>query len=95
MIQNVSQLGNKILPQQNTLKASGEGFAQTLKQATAEVAKLQQQATHATEDLATGKRQDVTGVLISVEKADIAFRTLMAVRGKLMDAFEELKNMQI
>jgi len=75
--------------------AGGASFADTLKNSINEVAKLQQDASRAVEDLATGKTEDVTGVLTAMEKSDIAFKTLLAIRGKLMDAYEEIKNIPI
>jgi len=33
--------------------------------------------------------------MTAVEKADIAFRTLMKVRNKLVDAYEELVRMRV
>jgi len=31
----------------------------------------------------------------AVEKADLAFKTLLAIRSKLMDAYEEIKQISI
>ena len=49
----------------------------------------------AIEDLATGKTDNVAEVLTAVEKADIAFKALMQIRNKLVDAYEEIQRMQI
>lgn len=82
-------------------KASGAGgagassFADTLKNSIDEVSKLQQDASRAVEDLAAGKTENVTGVMTAVEKSDLAFKTLLAIRSKLMDAYEEIKNIQV
>ena len=74
---------------------SATSFADTLKQQIDEVAKLQQDASTAVESLVVGKTDDVSGVMTAVEKSDLAFKTLMAIRTKCMDAYEEIKNMQI
>ena len=74
---------------------SATSFADTLKQQIDEVAKIQQDASHAVENLAVGKTDDVSGVMTAVEKSDLAFKTLMAIRTKCMDAYDEIKNMQI
>jgi flagellar hook-basal body complex protein FliE len=66
-----------------------------LKQSIEEVAKLQQDASNAVENLAVGRSDDVTGVMMAMEKSDLAFKTLLAIRAKLMDAYEEIKSMQI
>jgi flagellar hook-basal body complex protein FliE len=76
--------------------ASGAGsFADMLKSSLDEVSKLQQDASKAVEDLATGKNEDVTGVMTAVEKGDLAFKTLLAIRAKLMDAYDEIKGMTV
>ena len=59
------------------------------------VSKLQNQATAATEQLALGETDDVVGVMAQVEKGELAFKTLLAVRSKLMTAFDEIRNMPI
>lgn len=75
--------------------AGGSSFADVLKNSINEVSKLQQDASQAVEDLATGRTENVTGVMTAMEKADIAFKTLLAIRGKLMDAYEEIKNISV
>jgi len=75
--------------------AGGSSFADTLKNSIGEVAKLQQDATAAVNDLATGKTENMSGVMTAVEKSDLAFKTLLAIRAKLMDAYEEVKGMQV
>src|SRR5213082_2048139 len=69
--------------------AGGSSFADALKGSINEVSRLQQDASKAVEDLATGKTENVTGVMTAMEKSDMAFKTLMAIRSKLMEAYEE------
>lgn len=59
-----------------------------------QVNKLQQEATTAIEDLQTGSRTDVEGVISATQKADAAFHMLVALRNKLSTAFEEIKQMR-
>src|SRR5687767_12573593 len=73
----------------------GASFADTLKNSIDEVSRLQQDASKAVQDLATGKTEDVTGVMTAMEKSDLAFKTLLAIRAKLMDAYEEIKNISV
>lgn len=75
--------------------AGASSFADVLKNQIDEVSKLQQDASKAVEDLATGQTENVTGVMTAMEKADIAFKTLLAIRGKLMDAYDEIKNISV
>ena len=78
-----------------TEQAGGSSFSDVLKNSIDEVSKLQQDASQAVSDLATGKTEDVTGVMSAMEKSDIAFKTLLSIRAKLMEAYEEIKSMPI
>ena len=78
--------------------ASGAGassFADSLKNSMGEVSRLQQDASKAVEDLVTGKSENVSGVMTAMEKSDLAFKTLLAIRTKLMEAYDEVKNIPI
>ena len=74
---------------------TGKSFADVLKDSIGEVSRLQQDASKAVNDLATGKSEDVTGVMTAMEKSDLAFKTLLAIRAKLMDAYDEIKGMSV
>jgi len=75
--------------------AGGSSFADTLKNSIGEVSKLQQDASQAVQDLASGKTEDVDSVMTAMNKADLAFKTLLAIRGKLMDAYDEIKQISV
>ena len=81
--------------QPSTGPASGASFADVLKDQIGEVSRLQQDASQAVQNLATGKSEDVTGVMTAMEKSDMAFKTLLAIRAKLMDAYEEIKGISV
>lgn len=70
-------------------------FADVLKKQIGEVTQMQQDASQAVQDLTLGKTDDVTGVFVAMEKSETAFKTLLAIRSKLMDAYDEIKNMPI
>ncbi|MEX2213095.1 MAG: flagellar hook-basal body complex protein FliE [Phycisphaeraceae bacterium] len=76
-------------------EGGGPSFNDVLLKNIEQVNKLQQDAEHAIEDLTTGKRDDVAGVLIAKQKADMAFQMLQQVRNKLVDAYEEIKQMRV
>jgi flagellar hook-basal body complex protein FliE len=78
-----------------TQAPSGASFADVLKDSINEVSRLQADAGKAVEDLATGKTENITGVMTAMEKSDMAFKTLLAIRAKLMDAYEEVKNISV
>lgn len=60
-----------------------------------QVNKLQQEAEGAIEDLMAGRRDDPAAVLSAKNKADVAFQTLLQVRNKMMDAYEEVKQIRV
>jgi len=74
---------------------SGSSFADMLKQSINEVSQMQQDASRAVQDISTGKTDDVTGVMSAVEKSDLAFKTLLTIRAKLMDAYDEIKGISV
>lgn len=74
---------------------TGASFSDMLKNSIDEVSRLQQDASQAVEDLMTKKTENVTGVMTAMEKSDLAFKTLLAIRSKLMDAYEEIKSIPI
>jgi flagellar hook-basal body complex protein FliE len=78
-----------------TPSVGGSSFADALKNSIDEVSRLQQDASTAVQNLTTGKSEDVTGVMTAVEKSDLAFKTLLAIRAKLMDAYDEIKNISL
>ncbi|MCX5661829.1 MAG: flagellar hook-basal body complex protein FliE [Planctomycetota bacterium] len=75
--------------------AGSSDFKDLLMKNIEQVNKLQQDADHAIEDLATGRRDDVDGVLIAKQKADLAFQLLLQVRNKMVDAYQEIKQMRV
>lgn len=71
------------------------GFKDVLLENLRQVNALQQDADKAVEDLVTGKRDDMEGVILATQKADSAFRMLQAVRNRVMEAYDELKQVRI
>ncbi len=73
----------------------GPGFRQLLNEQIEKVNQLQRDATEAIEDLSVGKRDDIESVLIATQKADMAFKLLLQVRNKVIDAYDEVRQMRI
>ncbi|MFN7022064.1 MAG: flagellar hook-basal body complex protein FliE [Phycisphaerales bacterium] len=81
-------------PQTDGPDAGRPSFKSVLLDNIQQVNPLQREATTAIEDLQTGKRADVEGVITATQKADAAFHMLVALRNKLSTAFEEVKQMR-
>lgn len=75
--------------------ADGKDFNSMLMESIKEVNRLQSEADHARVELATGNSQNVAEVFTAVKKAELAFQTLMQIRNKLMDAYDEIKQMRV
>lgn len=75
--------------------AEGKSFSQFLSDAVANVNQLQQESKEASINLATGKIQDVSEVVVATEKATIALQLTMQVRNKVLDAYQEIMRMQV
>jgi len=75
--------------------AAGPAFGDILLDALKEANRLQSSADAAIQGLAAGDGEELAEVMTAVEKADLAFRTLMQVRNKLVDAYDELMRLRI
>lgn len=75
--------------------ADGAEFKKFLLDNLNKVNEMQVDADTAVEDLLTGKETDMTKVMGAVEKADVAFQTLMAVRNKLVESYQEVLRMKL
>lgn len=77
------------------LEPGQASFKDVLMKNIQQVNELQQDAEVAIEDLAAGKRNDMDQVLMAKQKADVAFQLLLQVRNKMMDAYEEVKQIRV
>lgn len=73
----------------------GGDFAALVKQELQKVSQMQAEADANVQKLLTGQTQDLTAVFAATRKAQVAFSLLMEIRNKLVDAYEELKNMRV
>ena len=85
-------MGNAV---RSTGSSGAVSFSDVLKDQINEVSRLQQDASQAVEDLTLGKSDDVTGVMTAMEKSDVAFKTLLSIRSKLMEAYDEVRNIPL
>lgn len=60
-----------------------------------QVNQMQQEADRAVEQLATGGEVSPAEVLTAVQKADLAFKMMIQVRNKLVDAYNEVQAMRV
>ncbi|MEM1303355.1 MAG: flagellar hook-basal body complex protein FliE [Planctomycetota bacterium] len=71
------------------------GFKQLLMDSIQNVNQMQVDADQAVEALFTGGDVNPAEVLTAVQKADLAFRLTMQMRNKVMDVFQEIRDIRI
>lgn len=70
-------------------------FEEVLKEAVVGVNDMQMEADSMVQRLALGDVDDVSEVVGSVQKAELAFRLMVQVRDKLVDAYQQLGRMPV
>lgn len=73
----------------------GKSFKDVLADTVGEVQRLQTEADTTIKQLVAGDIKDVSDAMVAVEKADVAFQTMMVVRNKMVAAYEEIMRMQM
>jgi flagellar hook-basal body complex protein FliE len=83
-------------PSVNTKPNSGiQPFAELMTEQVREVNTMQTDANDLVHSLLTGGDVNEAEVLTAVQKADLAFRMLLQVRNKLIEAYREIQQIQI
>ncbi len=75
--------------------APSKPFEDVLKEAVVGVNDMQMEADAMVQRLALGDVDDVSEVVGSVQKAELAFRLMVQVRDKLVDAYQQLGRMPV
>ena len=73
----------------------GTSFKDTVKAILSDVNDKVNASDQATRDLADGKTNDLQKVVTSVEEANLAMNFTMAMRTKLLEAYQEIARMQV
>ncbi len=89
-------------PAQGTTQLTGavdqgdtRSFGSYLREALAEVNRLQQEADAQAEALALGQVQDLHQVTVAMARAEIALQLTVAVRNRVLEAYAEISRMQV
>jgi flagellar hook-basal body complex protein FliE len=73
--------------------SAASGFADSLKQAIEAVDELQHESEAAQVSYARNEGVELHDVLIKIEEAEVAFKTMMEVRNKLVEAYRDVMRM--
>ncbi|KGK90352.1 flagellar hook-basal body protein FliE [Desulfosporosinus sp. HMP52] len=74
---------------------AGADFSKFLSDALNQVDALQTEGDKATVALATGQVQDLSEVMVALEKASLSLSLTVATRDKVLDAYNQVMRMQI
>lgn len=74
---------------------SSKTFGDMLSSALSEVNGLQKNVEQKTLDLAAGRIEDISEVMIAAEKASLALQLTNQVRNKVVDAYQEIMRMSM
>ena len=81
--------------QQKTLSEATESFKSILNSALNQVETLQRESDIASQRLASGQAEDIHQVVIAGEKATLSLQLAIAVRNKMLEAYQEVMRMQV
>lgn len=84
-----------LTPSANGTAEPQEGFQKLLLDSIEQVNAMQQQADRSVEALFSGQDANPAEVLTAVQKADLAFRMVMQVRNKLVQVYQEVRDIRI
>jgi flagellar hook-basal body complex protein FliE len=87
--QDVSSAASPEAPQH------GKSFGGFLGEALGKLAEADQQASQQAQLLATGRAQDVSSVVMAVERAGLAFQLATQVRNRAVEAYQDLMRTQV
>jgi flagellar hook-basal body complex protein FliE len=73
----------------------GSGFGDALAKSLSSLQDTQAQADQQVQAFATGQSQDMSSVVMSVEKASLELQLATQVRNKAVDAYNEIFRMQV
>jgi flagellar hook-basal body complex protein FliE len=82
------------MPGASTSSDSSSGFWDTLKSTLDQVQQVQNEADQKVTDLVTGKGEDIHSAMAAVEKADLSFELVMQVRNKIVQAYQQVSQIQ-
>ena len=73
----------------------GQSFGEVLQEKIQEVSDEMVEADHMSQDLISGRSNNIHETMLALSKADISFRLLLRVRNKAVEAYQEIMRTQI
>jgi flagellar hook-basal body complex protein FliE len=83
------------VPKPGTSRSAAKQISDSFQKMFDEVNQDQVIAEKKVADMMTRKNKDISGTILAMEKADVSLRMLMAVRNKIVSAYQEVMRMQV
>jgi flagellar hook-basal body complex protein FliE len=93
LVNGIGSIGSAAAPGKVGKTNGAGGFDDLLKDALGKISQVQRDTETAVKELSSGG--DVTSAIIAMEKADMTFQTMVEVRNRLIDAYQEVMRMSI
>jgi flagellar hook-basal body complex protein FliE len=93
--QSVTPLQQSQTPKTGTPVSAAKNITTSFQKMFDEVNSDQVTAEKKVAEMMTTKNKDISGTIIAMEKADVSLRMLMAVRNKIVSAYQEVMRMQV
>jgi flagellar hook-basal body complex protein FliE len=94
-ISNSARLSDLGIRQPQNEKTPASSFTDALSRAVADVDRLQDEADKSVATVQMGNTGSLHEAIIALEKADISFKTMLQVRNKVIDAYQEIMRMSL
>jgi flagellar hook-basal body complex protein FliE len=94
-LMQIAQGAGTTAASQQALQASPASFQEFFADAVKQTNQLANEAGESQRSLLVGDNDNLHGVMIAMEKADLALQMTMAVRNKAIDAYQEVMRMQM
>jgi flagellar hook-basal body complex protein FliE len=75
--------------------AAEKGFGEFLVESLQKVDALQEDADAAVAQIAEGQGLGIQEAMVAIEKTDVAFKLMMEVREKILEAYQDIMRMQV
>jgi flagellar hook-basal body complex protein FliE len=76
-------------------RPSDQSFSQVVQQFLADANRQQLQSDQAVQQLALGQTDNIHQVMIAVGQAELSLRTVLEIRNRLTEAYQEIMRMQV
>jgi flagellar hook-basal body complex protein FliE len=91
----LSPLQTKNIPSNNNSTVNTQNFSDLFKNALNNVNQTQVDSDNLTQQFANGGNVDINQVMIAAQKASVTLQAALEVRNKVVDAYQQMMNMQV